>query len=430
MARSIKIAATRTADLAPLGAAKERDYVSITDYVAAALGEEAAALFAEPVSHRDGTAIDWYIRQFGRVEAFSALDETSQASLLRMLDAISTRLSDLAQSLQRSSEPADRFLGKALVNAIKVPGREYIYSVNGKPVLVAWGYRLNDHRPMSGGISTMAPVAPQPEASIAPQVLEPHPEEAPLEEQPYRFAEAETDQALPSQPVLEKKKHGWRCVLIGLLWALLALLIAAILFLLLKACSISAFFPWIDYCPGRYQSDLVSLQQEVRLLENALAFKNENCDAVASDQAPIADAELDKRLDERNAGNGSLQVSLAWNGGSDLDLAVRCDTGVVWFNEPQNCGATLDTDSNGHAQVTMTPVENIVWPDSATIPVGDIPIFVTLFSYRGQPQQNIPYTVRVVRRQDGKITSQYTINGVASRSQVKQPKHIGFANRQ
>ena len=124
-----------------------------------------------------------------------------------------------------------------------------------------------------------------------------------------------------------------RCWLIALLWALLALLIAAILYMLLKACSISAFFPWIDYCPGRYQTDLVSLQQEVRLLENALAFKNENCDVAGTPEEPIANEELDKRLLERNAGDGALQISLAWNGGTDLDLMVKCSNSLIWFKE-------------------------------------------------------------------------------------------------
>nr|WP_321483901.1 hypothetical protein [uncultured Cohaesibacter sp.] len=421
MARSIKIATTPSAELTPIGSAQERDYDTIVDYVAATLGDGMAALFAEPVGSMDGARIDWYVKAFGRIEALEALDEQNQAKLLAALHEAEEKIGRLAQELQGASTPGDRALGKALANAICVPSRKHIYALNGQPVLVAWGYRLNDHKPMRGGISKVAPVAAMAEPKEPPRIVEPHMAE-PEEELDAAFQD-------PQPPAREKRKHG-RCWLIALLWALLALLIAAILYVLLKACSISLFFPWIDYCPGRYQNDLVALQQEVRLLENALAFKNENCDRVQAPDEPIANEELDKRLLERNAGDGALQISLAWNGGSDMDLAVKCSNNLIWFKQKNNCGANLDTDSNGRTKVTMTPVENIVWQTEEAIPTGDLPIYVTLFDYRGQPQQNIPYTVRVVRRQDGAITSHYTINGVASRYQVKQPILIGYANKQ
>ncbi|WP_321448979.1 hypothetical protein [uncultured Cohaesibacter sp.] len=421
MARSIKIATTPSAELTPIGSAQERDYDSIVDYVAATLGDEVAALFAEPVGSMDGARIDWYVKAFGRIEALEALDEPEQANLLAELHEAEEKIGRLAHELQGASSPDDRALGKALANATSVPSRKHIYALNGHPVLVAWGYRLNDHKPMRGGISKVAPVAAMASPKAPPQIVEPHVAEP----------EDTLDDAAQTQqsPVRERKDHK-RCWLIALLWALLALLIAAILYVLLKACSISAFFPWIDYCSGRYQTDLVSLQQEVRLLENALAFKNENCDVAGGPEEPIANEELDKRLLERNAGDGALQISLAWNGGTDLDLMVRCSNSLIWFKEKNRCGASLDTDSNGRSQITMTPVENIVWQTEDAIPTGDLPIFVTLFDYRGQPQQNIPYTVRVVRRQNGAITSNYTINGVASRSQVKRPIFIGLANKQ
>nr|WP_319483847.1 hypothetical protein [uncultured Cohaesibacter sp.] len=423
MAKSIKIASTPSAGLAPIGGVQERDFDRIVDSVTDALGEDVASIFAEPVGSRDGSRIDWYTTHFGRIAALDTLAEDERAAVLQRLEQHTARIRRFADDIAATGNAGDRALGKALNNALEVPGTSHVYAVNGNPVLVAWGYRHSDARPLSGGISKVAATRGAVVDSVAPQVFEPQAVEEPIPE-PLPPQPAHRQELRPEK---RKRRVSW---LAALLWALLLLLIAAILYLLLKACSISAVYPWVNYCPGHYQSDLDGLQQEIRLLENALAFKNENCAASADNTDPIAEAELSKRLEERNAGAGALQVSLAWNGLADLDLAVRCGGAVVWFSQPNNCGATLDTDSNGRGIRTDKPVENIVWPTEAAIPAGDLPVFVSLFSHNGFPVKDIPYTLRVVRRRGDEVISQYSINGVAAGNWLQKPMQIGLANKQ
>ncbi len=247
--------------------------------------------------------------------------------------------------------------------------------------------------------------------------------------------EPNPDQEEPQSPTKEKggekePRHTWARCLTALLWFMLAGLIAAILYLLFMACAIS-FLPWFSYCNQHPAAiaGLADLQREVRVLENAVAFKKENCAEVPQVGANLNNSEISDRLTQRSAGNGALQISLAWNGLADLDLAIKCNNGLVWFRSPSACGAKLDTDSNGGRNKTPRPIENIVWQSADAIPEGNLPIFVTLYSHRNQPPQDIPYTIRVVRRQGEQITKQFTIEGVALRQSVKQPMPVGSANR-
>ncbi|WP_373236756.1 hypothetical protein [Cohaesibacter celericrescens] len=412
MARSIKIASTKSADLAPIGGQIERDFERITDFVSQRLGMDCASIFTEPVSNKDGSRIDWYANQGGRAEPFDMLDEERSARLLEALSLIEGQIEACAQDLIASSVSADRAFGRALLNAISIPNQSHIYALGDKPVLVAWGYRLANRKAYRGGLKKRAPIKKAAVAMEAPQTVAPVPPDV---------------ASVVKEP---KSRHSWAKCMTAFLWMLLALLIGVILYFLFQACAFS-FLPWFNQCAGSNAGKLMrltNLQQEIRVLENAVAFKNENCLPLVDTGPALSDNEITQRLDDRSAGNGALQVSLAWNGSADLDLAIKCTSGVLWFRNRQACGASLDTDSNGGANITLTPVENIVWQGASDIPAGDLPIFVTLYSHKLQPAQDVPYTIRVVRRQGAEITSQYSINGKAGRDQIKQVVRIGSAS--
>ncbi|WP_171022216.1 hypothetical protein [Cohaesibacter sp. CAU 1516] len=424
MKQSQQIASTAAIDLAPIGGRKERDFERLTDYLAVTLGPDHAAIFSEPQSSTDGTRIHWYISRSGPVARLDTLDAESADGVLSRFGRMQHDILQLADKLATSKEASDRAFGRALANAIRIPDQSYIYAHNGNPILVGWGHRLAKASVGNDEIGIRAPARPHMTEAAEMPITAPVQQEAPV------ATEAEPLKPATEQVETEEPNHTWLRCLTALLWLLLAGLMAAILYLLFMACAVS-FLPWFSYC---HQSpaaavNLADLQREVRVLKNALAFKKENCAEDPQPGANLNNSDISNRLTQRSAGNGALQISLAWNGLADLDLAVKCNNGAVWFRSPSACGARLDTDSNGGRNNTPRPIENIVWQSADTIPAGKLPIFVTLYSHRNQPPTDIPYTIRVVRRQGDQITEQFTIEGVASRQSVKQSVPVGSANR-
>lgn len=431
MVDSLKIASTLTADLSPVGSQQERDFNRITDFISDELGPDVATLFAEPVSNRDGSRIDWYTTRHGRIEPLSEMPQEQAADLRNMLAGMERKIEDLAERLTATSQAGDRALGRALMNALTVPSDKHIYAVDGQPVLVAWGYGEGNKPGYRGGLAKVGPVKAAVTANQGPTVMA-----------QAQVLQTEEPTTVATTGAVDKPRNLFeRRWMPGLLWLLFLLLLIGIFSLLLRACALSAWMPWMNYCSspvaGSSSARIVMLQQEIRLLENALDLKKRQCTAAAprggvnlgrNEGANIGQNEIEARLRERSAMEGSLQVSLVWSGRSDLDLSMKCGTGTIDYTKKTGCGGQLDIDSNDGRNATSSPVENIVWASQSNIPPGALPIFVTLFDYRGEPAHDVPYTIRVVRKQADRVISENLINGTIQKSQIKQTVQAGFAN--
>ena len=101
---------------------------------------------------------------------------------------------------------------------------------------------------------------------------------------------------------------------------------------------------------------------------------------------------LDERLRREGAQTGEVQVSLIWEGPSDLDLHVFCPSGEeIYYNSRRHCGGELDIDMNADRH-SMTPVENVFWSHP---PPGRYRIMVVLYDRQGDRSSSIPFLVRV-----------------------------------
>jgi uncharacterized protein YfaP (DUF2135 family) len=79
-------------------------------------------------------------------------------------------------------------------------------------------------------------------------------------------------------------------------------------------------------------------------------------------------------LNRVNAGQGSLQVSLAWDLENDLDLhLIKPDGEEIYYgNEVSSTGGVLDLDSNPACDIDGVNNENITFSDSAAVvPAGE-----------------------------------------------------------
>lgn len=108
------------------------------------LGDGPADLLAEPQMRESGDGIDWYAARSGPVRRLAELSEAERGEVLRTvgvrLDAIRTLGTQLAAS--GTSDEA-HLIGRSLQLATRRPSDDFIYLVDGQPVIAAWGYEAD-----------------------------------------------------------------------------------------------------------------------------------------------------------------------------------------------------------------------------------------------------------------------------------------------
>ncbi|WP_202210159.1 SrfA family protein [Pseudomonas paraversuta] len=177
-----------------------------------------ATHLAIPQSDELGDNIDWYSELPGDVIPWASATPQERAQAVVELEQLQSFLNQLsAEQLDPDSahKPSvDRTVfGKLLAHVLPFPDENYVYLVNGKPVLTFWGFRRpgTDHGldPLYCLRPQVAPVTPAP--VIAP-LAEPAPAPAPV-------------------PVPVVARSWWRW-----LWWLIPLLLLLLLLFGLRSC--------------------------------------------------------------------------------------------------------------------------------------------------------------------------------------------------
>lgn len=128
----------------------------------------------------------------------------------------------------------------------------------------------------------------------------------------------------------------------------------------------------------------------------------------------LADGEMKRRVEESGGRyeNCELRCSLAWEGGTDLDIHCVTPSGrKISFSNKRVGNGWLDIDANGGYITSMMPVENIRWVDGA--PDGIYRFYVHNFCERGTG--TTPFTVELQAGAD-----RYIYNGIAGATGYQQ----------
>ncbi|MBI2735586.1 MAG: hypothetical protein HYX38_03410 [Rhodospirillales bacterium] len=176
------------------------------------LGEGPANLLAEPQLREGGDGIDWYAARSGEVRRFAELNESERAAALETVETRLAAIRSLGAVLQEStgSEEA-RLIGRSLELATARPSDDFIFLVDGEPVIAAWGYEAD-------AVAGLAPFVPPP----VPAPARPMPAPAVMASAPAAL--------LPA-------RLAWAPWLSALLFGLLLLLLLLITSWLLRACA-------------------------------------------------------------------------------------------------------------------------------------------------------------------------------------------------
>ncbi len=134
------------------------------------LGDGPADLLAEPQLRETGDGIDWYAARTGPVRRFSELSESERAAALETVESRLSAIRSLGGVLKEStgSEEA-RLIGRSLELSTARPSDDFIFLVDGEPVIAAWGYEADALQGLAPYVPppVPAPVRPAPAAVLA-----------------------------------------------------------------------------------------------------------------------------------------------------------------------------------------------------------------------------------------------------------------------
>jgi hypothetical protein len=380
-----------------------------------------ANLFAEPLVNAVRGEISWTTKASGSVKAGTALSDAEWSSLGSRLKNDLALILGLIEKLEKSGR-SNSAGTEALRCMLVTPDlRSSVFQVGNEVVITQWGCYEFGSDVRNADLFEQIEAAPK-----APKELEP-PSSLPVsteseivDDQPIPPPQAVVSTQPPAappapsfgnspEPSLEpptergtEKSFMWR-------WLLLALLILLLLLGLLAR-----------YWQARHPTGDVALKAEIAQLTTELDKKISDCviqtpsaDNGAALTPPVSNSEFSSRqADNQISTDSSVNVSLAWNDRSDLDLWIVQPDGEVVFHGPctgANCGR-LDVDANRCdmrgppcTNLTDRPLENISWSNNM-LP-GDYVVAVALYSTNRPLSEARPVRFTVQITKDGLIST-------------------------
>lgn len=103
------------------------------------LGREHAELFARPNLDPTTGSIEWFTSRAGAPALVSTLDAQQRASLEALTEQLLREVEQLAGKLKREGDTAE-LASQMLGGALQRPPGDWLYEVDGKPVLIMWGH--------------------------------------------------------------------------------------------------------------------------------------------------------------------------------------------------------------------------------------------------------------------------------------------------
>ena len=104
------------------------------------LGPDHAALLAEPQHNAEGNSVDWYAEGNGPAVPLTELSEQDAQALRARAGTLASDIAGLSSNLTADAQARQALSGQLLRLALQHPTDEDIWSVDGRPVLINWGF--------------------------------------------------------------------------------------------------------------------------------------------------------------------------------------------------------------------------------------------------------------------------------------------------
>lgn len=101
---------------------------------------------AIPQVNDGGDRVDWYSPVDGIVTSWKAADEDTRFRALRYLENTLASVESLSKKCLQSPKTAQQLFGSLLSKAFQFPGENFLFLLDGKPVITFWGFvNLNEN---------------------------------------------------------------------------------------------------------------------------------------------------------------------------------------------------------------------------------------------------------------------------------------------
>ncbi|MFJ5158483.1 SrfA family protein [Pantoea sp. NPDC088449] len=170
-----------------------------------------ANCLAIPQANERGDRLDWYAPFNGKVKSWLGASDRERREALELLTLNQQDLQALSLRAGDADNPALRLFGALLSKTLQFPDQQYVYLVDGKPVITFWGFVDPQARSRDDALACLRdtledelpPLLPEPPA-VTPLVVAPV--IAPLIEVPAVAAEPvvepEPEEIAPAEDVL------------------------------------------------------------------------------------------------------------------------------------------------------------------------------------------------------------------------------------
>ncbi|KJV49696.1 SrfA [Pantoea sp. BL1] len=173
-----------------------------------------ANCLAIPQANERGDRLDWYAPFNGKVKSWRGASDHERQKALELLTLNQQDLLAASLRARDAENPAMRLFGALLSKTLQFPDQQYVYLVDGKPVITFWGFVDPQARSRDDALGCLRdsleedlpPLLPEPPAAvivapvIAPLIEVPAVAAAPVVEEPVEIAQPEPQPEAP-QPV-------------------------------------------------------------------------------------------------------------------------------------------------------------------------------------------------------------------------------------
>ena len=180
-----------------------------------------ANCLAIPQPNARGDRLDWYAPFSGKVKSWLGASDYERRLALEQLTATQQEMQDLSARAREADNPAMRLFGALLGKALQFPDQQYVYLVDGKPVITFWGFVDAQARTRDDALAclrdtleaSLPPLLPEPAVVAPPAMAEMPLLSAEPEPLPEALAEAPHNPAPPTAaPAVAPatKRHAFR----------------------------------------------------------------------------------------------------------------------------------------------------------------------------------------------------------------------------
>ncbi|WP_286873504.1 SrfA family protein, partial [Pantoea sp. UBA5035] len=182
-----------------------------------------ANCLAIPQPNARGDRLDWYAPFSGKVKSWLGASDYERRLALEQLTATQQEMQDLSARAREADNPAMRLFGALLGKALQFPDQQYVYLVDGKPVITFWGFVDAQARTRDDALAclrdtleaSLPPLLPEltvvePQPAMVPMIAEPEPLPEPVAEAPQVVEPIAVASAAPPAVAPASQRRAFR----------------------------------------------------------------------------------------------------------------------------------------------------------------------------------------------------------------------------